>query len=84
MVRASLLKLNTRIACSIPGNKGSRRSQALGILVEYNIAIVLNKLALAEHAVNLCPSTGTALELDTSCGKALLQRRRRRPAVDYS
>jgi hypothetical protein len=56
----------------------------LGILVENNIAIILNKLALAEHAVNLCPSTGTTLELNTSCGKTLLQGRRCGPAVDYS
>lgn len=45
--------------------------EAVGVLVEHDVALVLDELALLEDAVDLSPATWTALQFDPALAEAL-------------
>jgi len=61
------IDLDTRVAgVTVAALRGTGGSDTASVLVEQDVALVLNELALLEDAVNLTPATRSALELDTS------------------
>lgn len=56
------------------GEGGARHGQAIRVLVEQNIALVLDEPAGLEDAVHLSPSTRTTLELDAGLGETRTKR----------
>ena len=75
------VNLDTRIACILVSEHGASSSETLRILVEEDVALVLDELALLEHAVDLGPASGAAAEVDAVLGKALTERIGRLPSV---
>ena len=65
--------LDTRIARVVVREDGTRRREALGVLIEQDLALVLDEPALLEDAVHLRPATGPALELDAGLSEAAAQ-----------
>lgn len=75
------VEFNTRVARILVSEHRASRSEALRVLVEEDIALVLNELALAEDAVHLSPARGTSDELDASLSQALAESVRCLPSV---
>jgi hypothetical protein len=59
-------------------------SQALGVLKEHNIPLILNKPALVHDSIHFCPSDRPALKVHTRCGETLLRGCRGLPVVHHS
>ena len=64
---------DTRVAGAVVGEDGASGSEAVRVLVEHDVALVLDEPALLEHAVHLRPATGPALELDAGLSEAAAQ-----------
>ena len=73
--------LNTRVARRVVRVHGARRRETERVLVEEDVALVLDKLALLEHTVDLGPASGAAAEVDAVLGKALAERIGRLPGM---
>ena len=67
------VNLDTRIACILVSEHGASGSETLRILVEEDVALVLDELALTEDAVHLAPAARTSDELNASLGEALAE-----------
>ena len=60
------VELNARVACGGVHKHRTRGSEAARVLVEQDVTLILDELALLEDAVHLSPATGPALELNPS------------------
>ena len=65
--------LDTRVARRVVRVHGARRRETERILVEEDVALVLDELALTEDAVHLAPAARTSDKLNASLGEALAE-----------
>ncbi len=85
LVPATLLvlstHLDTRIARGVVREHRPRSGEPVRVFIEHDGALVLDELALPEHAVHLRPPSGPALQLDALLRKARAERGGRLPRV---
>lgn len=65
--------INSRVANALIGKHRSARCKSARILVKHNLALVLDKLALAPYAQRLAPGARTALVVVSGRGKTRLE-----------
>lgn len=66
--------LDTGVTGAMVGEGGARHGEAIRVLVEQDIALVLDEPAGLEDAVHLSPSARTTLELDAGLGETRTKR----------
>ena len=76
-----LLQIDTRVRDLTFRPHGTRRSEALCVLVKHNLALVFDELALLVHAVQLAPAAWRTLEDETGALETLAEGRARFPGV---
>lgn len=65
--------LDARVAGTVIGEHSARARETIRILVEDNIAVILDELALAEAAIHRRPAARSAVELDAGLSKTLAE-----------
>lgn len=61
--------LDSRVARAVVRVDGARGGKAVRVLVEQNVTLVLNELALPEDTIHLSPATRAAVQADAGLGK---------------